>query len=188
MTDDDILERLVELTEGRFFGKYRGIVDGHEPIPQRGRVKLRVPAVLGDLSVLAEVCVPYAGDGTGLMLLPEPDSGCWVEFEGGDPSYPIFVGAYWGDGKMPDPLGGTNPRLLRSANSELRLDEGTQTLTASSDQGGTVTLDAAATLTAGAMSGEVKAEMSGASMKKTTKKVEVSDVMVSVNGGNLDVN
>lgn len=185
---DDLLERLIDLVENRFFGKYRGVVTGHETLPARGRVEVMVPAVLGDLPVLAEICVPYAGDGVGLMLLPEVGSGCWVEFEGGDPTYPIFVGGFWGDGQMPDALGGTNPRLLRSANCELRLDEGTQTLTALSDQGGTLTLDAAATMNAGMLTGEVKAESGGASMTKTTKSVEVSDVMVSVNGGNLDVN
>lgn len=184
---DDLLIQLAELVQNRFFGKYRGIVTGHELVPQRGRVEVQVPAVLGDTPVLAEICVPYAGDSTGLMLLPEVGSGCWVEFEGGDPSFPIWVGAFWGDGQLPDPMGGPNSRLLRSANAELRLDEGAQTLTAKSDQGGTLTLDAAATMNAGAMTGEVKAEMSAAKMTKGVKSVEVTDAMVSVNGGSLDV-
>lgn len=184
---DDLILRLAELVQGRFFGKYRGIVTGHELLPQRGRVQVQVPAVLGDLDVMAEICVPYAGDGTGLMLLPEVGSGAWVEFEAGDPAYPIWVGAFWGDGQMPDPMGGTNPRLLRSARAELRLDDGTQTLTAQSDRGGKLTLDTAATMTAGSLSGQVQAAGSSASVTKGAKGVEVTDALVSVNNGSLDV-
>jgi hypothetical protein len=184
---DDILRQLAGLVQDRYFGKYRGIVRGHEQAPQRGRVSVEVPAVLGNLQVLAEICVPYAGDGTGLMLLPEVGSGCWVEFEGGDPSYPIWVGAFWGDGQMPDPMGGTNPRLLKTASCELRLDDGTRTLTALSDQGATLTLDGAGQMDAGATGGKVRVETGTAKLSKGQKGVEVNTAMTSINGGNLDV-
>jgi hypothetical protein len=184
---DDLLQHLAELAENRFFGKYRGEVIAHEILPTRGRVEVKVPAVLGDLCVLAEICVPYAGDGVGLMLLPEVGSGCWVEFEGGDPSLPIWVGAFWGDGQLPDRLGGSNTRLLRTSSCELRLDDSAQTLTALSDQGGTLTLDGDGALNAGMMAGEVRLSSAKAALTKGVKGVEVSEMSVSVNGSNLEV-
>lgn len=188
MTYDDLLERMHDLLENRFFGKYRGTVEDVNDLLMRGRVKVRVPAVLGDVALWAEVCVPFAGDGVGLMLLPEPGSGCWVEFEGGDPSFPIFTGSFWGDGQLPETPLNASPRMLRTTSGELRFDDTMQSVTASSDQGGTLTLDAAATMNTGMLSGEVKASGESAQMTKGMKSVEVSDAMVSVNGGSLDVN
>ena len=46
-------------------------------------------------------CVPYAGPNVGFAFLPEMGSGVWIEFEGGDVSYPIWVGGYWREGEFP---------------------------------------------------------------------------------------
>ena len=46
-------------------------------------------------------CVPYAGPKVGFAFLPEIGSGVWIEFEGGDVSYPIWVGGYWRAGEFP---------------------------------------------------------------------------------------
>ena len=53
------------------------------------RIKAKVPAVLGDAeSGWCMPCVPYAGPKVGIAFLPEVGSGVWIEFEGGDVSYP----------------------------------------------------------------------------------------------------
>jgi uncharacterized protein involved in type VI secretion and phage assembly len=41
-------------------------------------------------------CVPFAGSGMGLFGLPKVGAGVWIEFEQGNPDYPIWVGGYWG--------------------------------------------------------------------------------------------
>ena len=41
-------------------------------------------------------CVPWAGINTGMFMVPPIGAGVWVEFERGDPDYPIWVGGYWG--------------------------------------------------------------------------------------------
>jgi uncharacterized protein involved in type VI secretion and phage assembly len=44
-------------------------------------------------------CVPLAGpSGTpmGIYLVPPIGAGVWIEFEKGDPDYPIWVGCRWG--------------------------------------------------------------------------------------------
>jgi uncharacterized protein involved in type VI secretion and phage assembly len=41
-------------------------------------------------------CVPLAGKQMGAYLVPQIGSGVWVEFEQGDPDYPIWSGCFWG--------------------------------------------------------------------------------------------
>ena len=99
--DDQLVQQLLELTRNRFYGKYRGLVRDNNDPTHRGRVKLQVPAVLNELEVWAVPCLPYAGNNVGLYTIPEPGAGVWVEFEGGDPSYPIWTGGFWADNELP---------------------------------------------------------------------------------------
>jgi hypothetical protein len=80
-----------------FFGKFRGVVtDINDPL-LIGRVRARVPDVLGgEESGWAMACTPFAGKGTGFFALPTVGSGVWIEFEHGDPDYPIWTGGWWG--------------------------------------------------------------------------------------------
>ncbi len=71
-----------------------------------GRIKAKVPDVLGDdESGWAMPCAPFGGDGMGFFALPKVNAGVWIEFEGGDPDYPIWSGCWWGSvAEMPPPL------------------------------------------------------------------------------------
>ncbi len=81
-----------------FYGKYRGIVTDIEDPLKIGRIKARVPDVLGDEpSGWALPCVPFAGDGMGFYALPDTDARVWIEFEQGDPDYPVWTGCWWGE-------------------------------------------------------------------------------------------
>jgi hypothetical protein len=69
---------------------------------QQGRVQVSVPAVLGDGTLSwAMPSVPYAGPGVGFFAIPPVGANIWVEFEGGDPDYPIWSGCFWGIGEVP---------------------------------------------------------------------------------------
>lgn len=86
----------------QFFGKYRGKVENNIDPQQMGRIQVSVPAVLGEGSLSwAMPCVPYAGNGVGLFTIPPTGANVWVEFEGGDPDYPIWSGCFWGLGEVP---------------------------------------------------------------------------------------
>lgn len=86
----------------QFFGKYRGQVENNIDPQQMGRVQVSVPAVLGEGSLSwAMPCVPYAGPGVGFFAMPPTGANVWVEFEGGDPDYPIWSGCFWGLGEVP---------------------------------------------------------------------------------------
>jgi len=81
----------------RFFGKYRGLVIENIDPEQIGRVLVQVPDVLGETpSSWAMPCVPAAGIQSGCFIVPPIGSQVWVEFEQGDPDYPIWTGGFWG--------------------------------------------------------------------------------------------
>lgn len=81
----------------RFYGKYRGLVVENIDPEQIGRVLVQVPDVLGETpSSWAMPCVPAAGIQSGCFIVPPIGSQVWVEFEQGDPDYPIWTGGFWG--------------------------------------------------------------------------------------------
>lgn len=120
--DVELSEQLVEWVRTRYFGKYRGVVVDNADATSRGRLKVRVPAVLGALEPWAMPCVPYAGKGVGFYSLPEPGTGIWVEFEAGDPSYPIWTGCFWGDGELPDQSSAAI-KIWKTEKLTLRIDD-----------------------------------------------------------------
>jgi hypothetical protein len=84
-------------TTTRFYGKYRGLVVENVDPQQIGRVLVQVPDVLGETpSSWAMPCVPAAGIQAGCFIVPPIGSQVWVEFEQGDPDYPIWTGGFWG--------------------------------------------------------------------------------------------
>lgn len=81
----------------RFFGKYRGSVINNIDPMRMGRVMVMVPDVSGiALSSWAMPCVPVAGPQMGFYTVPPIGAGVWVEFEQGNPDYPIWTGGFWG--------------------------------------------------------------------------------------------
>jgi uncharacterized protein involved in type VI secretion and phage assembly len=91
----------------RHYGKYRGLVTDNQDPRALGRIKARVPEVLGTVdSGWALPCAPYSGDKTGVFTVPAPGAGVWIEFEAGDVSRPIWSGCWWSGGKLPTDEGG----------------------------------------------------------------------------------
>lgn len=81
----------------KFFGKYRGTVINNVDPMQMGRIQVQVPDVAGLIpGSWAMPCLPVAGINMGLFTLPAIGSGVWVEFEQGNPEYPIWTGCFWG--------------------------------------------------------------------------------------------
>jgi len=81
----------------KYYGKYRGTVLQNIDPEQRARIQVMVPDVSGLLpSSWAMPCVPIAGKSMGTFMVPQIGAGVWVEFEQGDPEYPIWTGGFWG--------------------------------------------------------------------------------------------
>jgi hypothetical protein len=83
-----------------FYGKYRGTVVSNLDPDFKGRITAMVPDVLGLVpTTWATPCVPMTGlPGlqSGLYVVPEIGASVWMEFEHGDPDYPIWTGCFWG--------------------------------------------------------------------------------------------
>jgi len=81
----------------KYYGKYRGTVFNNIDPEQRGRIQAIVPDVSGLIPTSwAMPCMPIAGKQSGVYVVPQIGSGVWIEFEQGDPDYPIWTGCFWG--------------------------------------------------------------------------------------------
>jgi hypothetical protein len=81
-----------DIQDKRFFGIYRGVVvDNNDPNNQN-RIKLQVPQILGPASTGWAWGVSPAV--TATLFVPDPGTGVWVMFEGGDPNFPLWLGAF----------------------------------------------------------------------------------------------
>jgi uncharacterized protein involved in type VI secretion and phage assembly len=97
-----------EWSVDRFYGKYEGVVTDVTDPKKIGRLRAKVPAVLGEDvdSGWALPCVPAGGGKErGMLFLPQVGDTVWVEFAGGDVSRPIWAGTFWG---APDSTGGAD--------------------------------------------------------------------------------
>lgn len=104
---------------GRYFGKYRGVVlDNVDIDPEYlgcGRVLVEVPQVPGSVLNWAMPSVPYAGLEVGFWMIPPIAANVWVEFEGGNPNFPIWSGCFWELGEFPfaEALNPLDPALVK---------------------------------------------------------------------------
>lgn len=161
----DVLERI----RSRFYGKYRGTVTEVDAATMR--VKAMVPGVLGSQTTgWCMPCVPYAGPQVGFAFLPEVGSGIWIEFEGGDVSYPIWTGSFWHDGEIPSDATDKVKAIVTVAKNKILLDDQGGKITLSDQNGNTVVM-----------------ESSGVTIKRGSMQVVVSDSNVNVNNGSLEV-
>ena len=81
----------------RYFGKYSGVVINNIDPLQMGRIQASVPDVSNVIpTTWAKPCVPVAGTQMGSYFIPPIGAGVWIEFEQGDPNYPVWVGGWWG--------------------------------------------------------------------------------------------
>jgi phage baseplate assembly protein gpV len=163
-----LLQDVLDHVRNRFYGKYRGIVSDVDAATMR--IKASVPAVLpGAPTGWCAPCVPYAGPQVGFLMLPEVGSGVWIEFEGGDVSFPIWTGCYWNAGDVPASAAADVKSIVTTAGM-LSFDNGGDSVTLAGSAQNTLVLDSSgATVTAGA------------------GKIEVGASGVSVNSGALEV-
>lgn len=111
--------------EKRFYGKYRGTVLNNVDPLQEGRIQVTVP----DVSAVAPTswampCMPLAGIQNGFFTVPMIGSGVWVEFEQGDPDYPIWVGGFWGSAAEVPALARTVPPAVSGVTLQTALQNG----------------------------------------------------------------
>lgn len=168
MNDATILE-ILERVRNRFYGKYRGTVTEVDAATMR--IKAKVPSVLKEQPTgWCTACVPYAGDGAGIAFLPEVGSGVWIEFEGGDVSYPIWTGCYWRKDEYPEEATEKIKAIVTRSGHKILLDDDSSTITITDSNDNKITL-----------------ESSGITLERGGKKINISTSQVNVNDGALEV-
>lgn len=178
MQDDKLTRDMLELLRSRHYGKYRGLVVSNEADPtRRGRIQVTVPAVLGEQAVWAMPCVPYAGKHVGFHMLPPAGAGVWVEFEAGDPSYPIWAGCFWAadDVAVADESAGV--KFIRTDKFTLRIDDSSGELVIQHNSGAKLTVSLLA----------LKLEAAEVESVAKLRNLTVNAASVSINDGTQEV-
>jgi uncharacterized protein involved in type VI secretion and phage assembly len=166
---DEQLTEVLDRLRGRFHGKYRGTVTSIDDPTLR--IKAKVPAVLGDQETgWCTPCVPYAGDGVGFAFIPETGAGVWIEFEGGDVSYPIWSGCYWRSGEVPSDAKPTVKAIVTPSGNKVLLDDDGKSITVTDPNENKVTLDS-----------------NGVTIERGSHKVVVSDSSVAIDDTSFQV-
>jgi hypothetical protein len=162
----------------RFFGKYRGKVKNNLDPLQLGRLQVEVPAVLGTGSLSwAMPCVAFAGPGVGFFALPPDNANVWVEFEGGDPDFPIWAGCFWDVGQVPAKPASPFSVILKTQSISLQLMD--------TPGGGGVTLE----VLPPAVTAPLKLSLTSTGIEIVNGKnsVKLTPVAVTINDGALEV-
>ena len=85
------------MSDKKFFGKYRGTVLNNIDPMMMGRIQAIVPDVTGLIpSSWCMPCFQVAGIQNGVFTVPIVGSAVWIEYEHGDPDYPIWTGCFYG--------------------------------------------------------------------------------------------
>ena len=162
----------------RHYGKYRGKVENNIDPLMLGRIQVSAPAVLGDSTLAwATPCVPYAGSGVGLFLIPPTGAHVWVEFEGGHPDHPIWSGCFWGVGEVP-----ATPAIPQM--KVLKTDGVTLTLSDLPGAGG-LTIEVNPPVVATPL--KLVFSASGIEITNAAASVKLTPASVSINNGALEV-
>jgi uncharacterized protein involved in type VI secretion and phage assembly len=103
------------IENGAFLGKYRGLVSNNSDPQNRGRLRVKVPDVFGEKETgWALPCLPYAADQVGFYSVPPVNASVWIEFENGDPDYPIWSGCFWEEQKWPASLADPKNKVFKT--------------------------------------------------------------------------
>jgi hypothetical protein len=162
----------------QYYGKYRGKVANNIDPLNLGRVQVTCPAVLGDGRLSwAMPSAPYAGSGVGFFTVPPIGANVWIEFEGGDPDYPICGGCFWGDNEVPASPATPQTKVWKTDGITLTIND----LPGS----GSFTLEGAPPVFAVPVT--LKFDASGIELSTGPAKIKLSSSGVSVNDGALEV-
>jgi uncharacterized protein involved in type VI secretion and phage assembly len=163
--------------KGRFYGKYRGVVTRTDDPLRIGRLRAMVTDVTSKKEVgWAMPCAPFAGEKVGLFAVPTVGARVWIEFEQGDPDYPIWSGCFWEkDSERPDAVKSAPDKavvLRTAAGHSIVFDD---------NDGGGITLETAT-------GQKVVISANGIEIDDGKKgKISLSGGRVTVNDGALEV-
>ena len=139
----EILAKLINRVEGRYWGKYRGTVTDNGDPDNLGRVKAKVPQLLDDTELgWALPAFAYGGKSEqGLFAVPDVGAQVWIEFEGGDLSFPIWTGTWYTSGSVPESAKPAQKVWKTQSGHKLVLDDDAGSIAITDSNNNTVTMD-----------------------------------------------
>jgi uncharacterized protein involved in type VI secretion and phage assembly len=155
MPDSTPLDQALAREQRRYTGKFRAVVVDNADPDARGRLKLRVPSVLGEaVSDWALPSLPYGGaSGLGFLMVPPVGAQCFAEFIEGDLSAAVWTGTYYRPADTPPEdsaaAGEPTAKLLQTESGHLLMfddAEGAEAVTLRAKAGAEVKLDQAGSL------------------------------------------
>ena len=214
----DAMEDLVDWVRSRYFGKYRGTVsDNDDQTQARPRQGARAGRARRSRAVGDAVRAVRRGRRSASSQCRRSGTGVWVEFEAGDPSFPIWTGCFWADSQLPS-TAAPAVKLWKTDSVTITIDDDNADLVAENTSGSKITIgddviadSGGSTHTVGSdgvvaesggakhstASEGVKSESSGsthsvASAGVTSEssgagKIEVTSASVKVNSGAMEV-
>src|SRR6185436_12251852 len=105
-----------------------------------------------------------------VLFRSEAGAGVWIEFEGGDTSYPIWSGCYWRDDEQPPEAAPAVKAIVTKAGHKFLFDDDAGSITLTDSNNNAVTLDS-----------------SGITLERGGKKIVISDSQITMNDGALEV-
>jgi hypothetical protein len=94
----------------------------------------------------------------------------WIEFEGGEPSYPIWSGCYWRDGELPGDAAPGKKLIVTAKGHKILLDDDEGSVTIEDSNGNGVFMNDA-----------------GIKLSRGSQALELTTSKLSVNDGALEV-
>jgi phage baseplate assembly protein gpV len=208
---EDLLLELARQFRNKYFGKYRGFVVDNDDPEQLARLRLTVPAVLGEAPTgWALPCLPFGGLAQqGFFMVPEVDAQVWVEFEGGNLNAPIWTGTFWQQSSDPPSEAALSPpttrvfktpsghvlqfddadgaerfRLAHPAGTEMTVDEnGTVVITDAQDNTLTLNADSSEIVLTDANGNTLTMNSSGTTVEDSNgNKIEMAATGITVKG------
>jgi len=89
---------------GKFYSSYRGYVIDNNDEEGLGRIKVKIPSVTKNRNhpTWAYPKTQMGGNGYGMQFLPLVGDVVWVEFEHGDPRFPLWSFAHYTQDDKPE--------------------------------------------------------------------------------------
>ena len=161
------------MSNGPFYGKYRGVVSDNSDPSNLGRIRAKVADVYGEEeSGWAMPSVPYAGSSVGLFLIPPTNASVWFEFEHGNPDYPIWTGCFWAENEVPVSPASADKKVLKTGAGTITLDD--------TQGSNSITIETTNSL-------KIKMDQQGIEISNGSQKIMISSSSVSVDDGALEV-
>lgn len=185
---DELTMEVADRVRSTYYGKYRGLVaDVDDPL-EMGRVRATVPEIFGETEVSswALPAVPFAGQGHGLVLIPEVNDGVWIEFEAGNISHPVWTGCWWASDELDEVKKTQTRALVTTKGHKLVLDDEEDEVRLLHSQGAEIKMTGDdITLTIGGT--EIKLTKNDLTLKAGSGQIKLSAAGVDINNGAMKV-